>query len=272
MLRTEREYGYDIINDQLKNKANVCKDKKLRNQEEAENIYQQLPDGLQKAVDLAKVKGASTWLTVLPLTEHGFRLHKSAFHDAMALQYGWIPSHLLSKCECGKTFSVEHALSCSKGDFPTLKHNEIRDITASLLTEVCSEVCVEPNLQPVTSDQLNGAPANSQEGARLDVSANGVWGGRFQKTYFDMSVFNPLAPSNTNQKLSAVYRKHEVEKKRVYQQRILEVEHSSFTPLVLSATGGMGNEATTFYKHLASLLAAKWDSPYSYTLVGYDAA
>ena len=32
------------------------------------------------------------------------------------------------------------------------------------------------------------------------------------------------------------------------------MKHSSFTPLVLSATGGMGNEATIFYKHLASLL------------------
>ena len=126
--------------------------------------------------------------------------------------------------------------------------NEIRDITSSLLTEECSEVCVEPDLQPVTADQLNGASANSQDGARLDLSANGVWGGRFQKTYFDVTVFNPLAPSNRNQALAAVYRKRELEKKRAYQQQIQDVEHSSFTPLVLSATGGMGNEATFFYK------------------------
>ena len=55
-------------------------------------------------------------------------------------------------------------------------------------------------------------------------------------------------------------------KKRVYEQRVREVEHSSFTPLVLSATGGMGSEATTFFKRLASLLAEKWDSHYSSTL------
>ena len=228
-------------------KANVSKDNKKRNQEEADTIYRQLPDRLQKAVDLAKVKGASTWLTVVPLTEHGFTLNKSAFHDALALRYGWTPSRLPSKCECGNNFNVEHALSCAKCDFPSLRHNEIRDNTASLLTEVYSEVCDEPDLQPVTSDQLNGASANSQDGARLDVSANGVWGGRFQKTYFDVRVFNPLASSNRNQAPAAVYRKHELEKKRAYQQRIQEVEHSSFTPLVLSATGGMGNEATIFY-------------------------
>ena len=37
-------------------------------------------------------------------------------------------------------------------------------------------------------------------------------------------------------------------------------EKWSFILLVLSATGGMANEATTFFKRLASLLAEKWDS------------
>ncbi len=226
-----------------------------------------LPDRLQKASALSREKGASTWLSALPLTEHGFTLPKSAFHDALALRYGWAPACLPTNCSCGNNFSVEHALSCAKGGFPTIRHNEIRDITASLLTEVCNEVCVEPDLQPVAPNQLNGASANRrQDGARLDVSANGVWGGRHQKTYFDVRVFNPLAPSNRNQSLPAVFRKHEKEKKRAYQQRIQDVKHSSFTPLVLSVTGGMGVEATTFYKRLASLLSHKWDSPYSKTL------
>ena len=118
----------------------------------------------------------------------------------------------------------------------------------------------------MTSDQLNGASANSQDGARLDVSANGVWGGRFQKTYFDVRVFNLFAPSNRNQAPAALYRKHKLEKKQAYQQWIQEVEHSSFTPLVLSATGGMGNEAPILYKPLASLLSQKWDFPYSTNL------
>ena len=61
-------------------------------------------------------------------------------------------------------------------------------------------------------------------------------------------------------------REHELEKKRAYQQRVQDIEHSSFTPLVLSVTGGMGVEATTFYKRLAALLSQKWDSPYSKTL------
>ena len=63
-----------------------------------------------------------------------------------------------------------------------------------------------------------------------------------------------------------MYRKHEKEKKRKYEQRILDVEHSSFTPLIFSVSGGMGNEATAFYKHLASLLADKWDTYYNTVL------
>ena len=74
-------------------------------------------------------------------------------------------------------------------------------------------------------------------------------------------MFNPHAPSNRHTQLSSCYRKHEQMKKRAYEQRIREVEHASFTPLVISATGGLANEASTFYKRLASLLASKWDHP-----------
>ena len=38
--------------------------------------------------------------------------------------------------------------------------------------------------------------SNSEQNARLDVAANGVWGGRFERTFFDVRVFNPFAKSN----------------------------------------------------------------------------
>ena len=44
------------------------------------------------------------------------------------------------------------------------------------------------------------------------------------------------------------------------------MEHSSFTPLVFSATGGMAKEASAFYKRLASCLATKWKQHYSAVL------
>ena len=45
-----------------------------------------------------------------------------------------------------------------------------------------------------------------------------------------------------------------MDKKCVYEQHIHEVEHASFTPLVMSATGGLAKEATNFYLRLASRL------------------
>ena len=82
----------------------------------------------------------------------------------------------------------------------------------------------------------------------------------------DVRVFNPFSKTNRNTTLRKCYRKHELEKKRAYERRVLEIEHASFTPLVLSASGGFASEATTFYRRLASMLANKWDKPYSQTL------
>ena len=59
---------------------------------------------------------------------------------------------------------------------------------------------------------------------------------------------------------------HESLKKRLYERRVREVEHSSFTPLVFSLTGGLGPAASAFYKCLASQLSDKWKQPYSSTI------
>ena len=129
------------------------------------------------------------------IEEFGFTLHKGAFQDAMALRYNWQPCRMPSSCACGSNFTIEHSLSCPKGGFPSIRHNEIRDLTANLLSEVCHDVCVEPNLQPLTGEQLSYATSNKQEGARLDIAANGLWGGRYERTFFDVRIFNPHAPS-----------------------------------------------------------------------------
>ena len=138
-------------------------------------------------VDLAQEKGASSWLASLTLEEFGFTLHKGAFRDAVVLRYGLQPSYSPSSCACGSNFSVEHALSCPKGGFPTIGHNEVRDLTANLMTEVCHDVCVEPTLQPITGEVLSNATAISDDGARLDITANGFWGGRSERAFFDVS-------------------------------------------------------------------------------------
>ncbi len=107
--------------------------------------------------------------------------------------------------------------------------------------------------------------AITTEGARLDVAANGFWGGRYEKTFVDVRLFNPYAPSNRNSTLTQCYRSIERRtlKKRAYEQQITEVEHASFTPIVLSASGGLAKVATVFTKDSPQ---EKWDQSYSSTI------
>ena len=79
---------------------------------------------------------------------------------------------LLLEPGCGASFSVEHVLACPKGGFPSIRHNELRDLTASLLTEVCNDVSVEPTLQPIM-EVMTRHTANTTDGARLDIAVNG---------------------------------------------------------------------------------------------------
>ena len=91
---------------------------------------------------------------------------------------------------------------------------------------------------------------------------HGFWGSRFERAFLDVRVFNPSARSNRQTSLQATYKHHELEK-RLYEQQVREVEHSAFTPIVLSTTGGMGGAATSFYKRFASMLSEKREVPYS---------
>ena len=70
-------------------------------------------------------------------------------------------------------------------------------------------------------------------------------------------------PKHAKQLLHDVYRKHESIKKREYTQCAHEVEHGVIIPLVLSATGGMGREAATFYKRLTDRISTKEQKQYS---------
>ena len=66
-----------------------------------------------------------------------FNLTKGEFRDGLCLRYGWTPQRLPSSCVCGVTASVSHLLSCPVGGFPSIRHKEIRDVTASLLKIIC---------------------------------------------------------------------------------------------------------------------------------------
>ena len=71
----------------------------------------------------------------------------------------------------------------------------------------------------IIGESFTGASSNVQDGACLDIAANGSWGGRFERTYFDVRVFNPQSPFNRQSSLSSCYR-WQGSLKRAYEQRV----------------------------------------------------
>ena len=146
-------------------------------------------------------------------------------------------------------FNLTHALNCKKGGFVIIRHDEIRNFNADLLKKLCNDVQVEPQLQPYNGEQVSSGSVTRDE-ARLDIRARGFWRSG-QSAFFDIRVTNTNADSARALSSSQIYRRHEQEKKRKYNDRVMNNERGTFTPLVYSTSGGLGNECQTFYRHLA---------------------
>ena len=146
-----------------------------------------------------------------------------------------------------------------------MRHNHIRNITSTLLKEVCKDVRVEPELQQLTDEYLQHSTAAGNE-VRLDISACGFWQAG-EMAFLDVRVFNPNTKQYANIELSKAYEIKEKEKKKTYNKCILQVEHGSFTPLVMLATGGMSCEWKKFYSHLAEMICKKRKTNYNVTIM-----
>ena len=93
---------------------------------------------------------------------------------------------------CAQTLNVEHTLSCKKGGFISIRHNQVRDTTKNLLKMICNDVKIEPPQLPLSGESLSERTANIQDSARVDLSARGFWIAG-QKIFFDVRVFHLLA-------------------------------------------------------------------------------
>lgn len=229
-----------------------------------DSIKNSSSEAMLRLLELAAEKGASSWLTSLPLADYGFRLNKQQFVDALCMRYDLPLDDAPRNCACGEPYSVNHCLTCRNGGYVIMRHNTVRDTTQSLLNEVCRDVQLEPALLPVTGEQLPPG-AISTDGARADVSALGFWQ-PMSRAFFYVKVVNPLATTNWSMKVQAMYKTHENTKKRSYNARILQIEKGSFTPLIFSCSGGMGMEASSFIKELAVKVSAKRGEMYSQTV------
>ena len=241
------------------------RERDVRLDDKLEDLRNSLPEKTKRAVDLAAEKGASSWLTVIPVKEMDLNLNKREFKDAVHLRYDWQINDVPNVCICGEPFNItDHAMICKQGGFIIQRHNELRDLEAQMLDLVCHDVEVEPVLQEITGESL-ARGANTPPDARLDIHARGFWS-RQGSAFFDVRVCRPNAESYKDLTPQQIYRQHENEKKRTYASRVMEVEQATFTPLVFTTTGGMAPECQVYHKRLAELLSVKKGEDYSTTM------
>ena len=245
-------------------KKEITSQKNSFHQQTQELVIQQLPSNNAKLVELACEKGSSSWLTTLPLEEYGFVLNKQEFQDSIALRYGYGIKNVAKICICGQENSIDHCLVCKRGGFVSLRHNSLRDTTANFISQVCKDVCIEPQLLPLSGEVLPPSSITADE-ARLDISARSFWT-PLGRAFFDIRVLHPGALTNASRSIPQMYTQHEQEKKRKYNMRVTEIEKGTFTPLVFSTTGGMSKETSTFLKRLATLLSQKNNQTYADTM------
>jgi hypothetical protein len=233
--------------------------------EKASKINELLPQDGQRALQSAQEKGASFLVSALPLKRYGFSLSKSEFRDQILMRYRWPIPDLPVTCACGKAFNLDHSQICHLGGFINMRHDEVRNLLASEIKQVLKDVQIEPLLQPITGENLQPRSAITTSDARSDIRARGFWNNQ-QNAFFDIRVFYPHALSYLSRPMSSLYISFEKEKKRAYNDRILNIENGSFTPLVFSSNGGMGIEANIAVKKLATMLSEKRGENYSHTM------
>ena len=70
-----------------------------------------------------------------------------------------------------------------------------------------------------------------------------------------MRIANTNCESQRHLTSKKIFAKHEREKKRQYNNGIMNVEHGTFTPLVFYLNGGMAKECLKFHKFVAEKIA-----------------
>ena len=138
-------------------------------------------------------------------------------------------------------------------------------IIGNLLSEVCSNVAIEPLLQPLSGEDFLSRTTTTSEEARSDIRAAGFWT-RMEDAFFDIRVFHANAPSNQSRTFQAACEHHERLKQLEYEERIVNVDRGSFCPLVFSTSGAIAPLCTRFLKRLAGKIADHDGAAYSHVM------
>ena len=152
-------------------------------------------------------------------------------------------------CACGPKMDMKHAMSCKKGGFITIRHSDVCDFTSNMLSIICKDVDRVIRLSNCKHEQRSKSWYSRVRGFRE----------RGQQAFFNVRVFDP----KRRQVPSQCYIENEKEKRRNNNNRVLQIEHGSFTSLVFSIYGEMSREYRRFYNRLSKLVTDKRDITHS---------
>ena len=91
------------------------------------------------------------------------------------------------------TFIHQTAAYMIDDSLSSFMHNdETWDHRTNLLMETCCDMCVEPHMQPQSSETLVHSVrfACTERNSRLDTTASDFWSGWFEDTFSDIRVLN----------------------------------------------------------------------------------
>lgn len=102
--------------------------------------------------EISSEKDASSWLSVLPIEDHGFICTKVP--SGMLFAIDMVGNHLvyLLHVFVTRVLLLSNGLSCPNGGYTIFHHNNLRGLTTQLLNEICNNVSTELPLQPVLGE------------------------------------------------------------------------------------------------------------------------
>ena len=141
----------------------------------------QLPERRRFLRSVDKAKQTGNWLTVTPDFQNGTDLTANEFRDSLRMRYNLIPHHLPHKCDgCKETFTVQHDMTCHKGGFISIRHNELADEWSDLCSKafkshnVRDEPLIHSGRGPVMTQTASGTTEAPPE-TRGHVAVPGVF-------------------------------------------------------------------------------------------------
>ena len=137
------------------------------------------------------------------------------------------------------------------------------------MSEVCKDTKIGTKLTLLPREELQDRTSNNSNKARVDIRTQGFWERR-QQAFYDLKVFDLNVCRYCNRPLQQCYVMNEQEKKRAYYERILQIDHGTFTPLVFPNKGSIKRECQKFYLLLAQINLKRESFDNRFQVIGFE--